>query len=153
VNEADLVQEAWAFLLEANGQRLLAHEEERGVSLEQYVSVIVRRSTINHLQRCFAEKRGGAREMIGLASEEVEGCRSAGFEEAVLSADLLAALAAGVAASMPQRALEVLESVYFCDRSVTEAADAIGVSAQVVRNWQTRIRRFARSTLRVSENR
>src|SRR5688572_12631434 len=53
---ADLVQEAWLFLLESGGRRLLAYDRGRGVSFAQYVSVLVARRTINLLVRCRAQK-------------------------------------------------------------------------------------------------
>ena len=45
----------------------------------------------------------------------------------------------------------VFRSVYCDERSVDETAGALGVTAQVVYNWQHKIRSLARAFLKTSE--
>jgi RNA polymerase sigma factor (sigma-70 family) len=128
---ADLVQDAWVFLLEDGARRLTAYEPARGVPLESYVAVLVMRRTINELVRRSAKKRCPV-ELVCTAP-------ASDPERAVLCADLIAT----IAAELPPRAARVLESVYVRGMSPADAALVLGVNIQVVRNWQLQIRRFA----------
>lgn len=142
---ADLEQDVWLLLLENGGRRLLAYEAARAVRLEVYAGVVAARGTANQLARMRAQKRGGGRPPDAVEGEPDVAAPDGDPERALACADALRRIGLRVAQTMGERGASIFRATCVEQRSPAEAARALGVTTQVVRNWQVRIRKIAGS--------
>ena len=131
-------------LLKDDSRLLDAYDFERGTSPQGYVGLIAQREIWNRLQREKALKRGG-----GLRETDPEHIlRQAGErgnpELDVETRQLIAGMSEHLERSLPERGLAVLQELYTNGRPASDVAARLGVSRQVVYNWQHRIRKEAR---------
>ncbi len=141
----DVVQEVWVTLMQDDKRLLRRYDPARGSSLEGYVGGIADRVTSDAVRRSRAGKRDVARTVSGLPSQ-VEDARGA-VDRPILDRDLLERLFTHLEETLPRKGRLVLRCVFGDGLSTREAADALGVSQQVVHNWKFRIRKDARAYL------
>lgn len=141
----DLAQQVWLRLLEAEGRALRAYDPERGMSLEGYVGLVAEREAGNLLAMGRAQKRGGGRVTAEADAGLNTGDPRTGPEAAATQRNTLGALLAHLDTALPVRGQLVLRLLYVDGHAPPEAAAALGVSLQVVHNWQHRIRELARA--------
>lgn len=140
----DLVQEIWLKLLAEGGSRLLAFDPARNTSLEGYVGVIAEHEASNLLRLRTAKKRGG--HLVAIQGEDLP-AQSAGPEENVEAGELAARLGEHLEQELPARGLLVFRYAFTDQREPDEVARMLGVTVQVVYNWQHKIRAAARAFL------
>lgn len=143
----DLAQEIWCKLLEDGARLLLAWDPERSATPEGYVGMLAQRELFNRLQRETALKRGGGERPIPLDEAAPPAAPAPDPETDAASRELLGELSVHLQAVLPDRGLEVLRLLYEEGHEPAEAAAVLGVSLQVVYNWQHRIRKEARAFL------
>lgn len=147
----DLVSEVWARLLANDAQRLRAYDPSRGKTLEGYVSLIAGQLVVTLVRAARAEKRGSGRAEEPLDAAEHVAAVSPDPEQSLVAASG-EGLFAHLEANLSDRGRLVLRLVYVDGLSVADAATALGVTAQVIYNWQFKIRGLAEAW-RASEGR
>ncbi len=140
----DLAQEVCVVVFKDRARRLRQFDAKRA-SLEGYVSVIARTESTQLLKRQFAQKRGGDAQRVELDERDrVDG----DTPEAEVSARQMAIeLHTHLAESLPPRGQLIYQLLYGDGLGAAEAAQVMKVNAQVVYNWQQRIRNGARAVL------
>lgn len=141
----DLVSEVWARLLENDAQRLRAFDPSRGKTLEGFVSLIAGQMVITDVRAARAEKRGSGRAAEPLEAAESVAAAHPDAEARMAQAQGFEALWAHLDGQLSDRGRLVLRLVYVDGLTVPEAAAALGVNAQVIYNWQFKIRALAES--------
>ncbi len=139
----DLVSEVWARLLESDAQRLRAFDPARGKTLEGFVSLIAGQLVITEARAARAEKRGSGRAPEPLDAADSVPAAQTDAEGLMAQAEGFDALWAHLEGQLSDRGRLVLRLVYVDGLTVPEAAAALGVTAQVVYNWQFKIRGLA----------
>ena len=139
----DLVQEVWVRLL-SNGCRILnKYDSERGASLEYYVSLVARREANNLLRREKHDRRennlmdkhvvNNMDEYIGTIPEPIMEAR-----------DSVSRLSDWLTSNgISRHGIDILHSTMNSESPV-EIAGRLGVTIQIVYNWQHRIRTLSR---------
>lgn len=122
---AAAVEALWVRLLGQGGRRLRAYDPTLGITLEGFVGALAAREI-------GAERTPVAEPPIASAGE---------VADARLTRDLLAHLEVGLSA----KGRVLLCFLYRDGCSVAETADALGITQQVVHDWQHKIRRLARA--------
>lgn len=148
----DLAQEIWCKLLEGDARLLLAWDPERSRTPQGYVGLLSQRELFNRLQLENAQKRGGGERPVPLDDAAPQAAPDPDPEEGAASRELLADMSVHLAAVLPEKGLAVLRALYEEGHDPPEAAAALGVSLQVVYNWQHRIRAEARAFLAACES-
>lgn len=143
----DLVQEIWLVLIAHEGRQLLAFDPERGMTLEGYVGLVAEREVGNLIDRERAKKRGGHLRAVELDEAE-SAAMAASPEEGAIAANLAAKLGEHIQNAMPARGQLVFRHAFTDGREPPEVAKLMGVSVQVVYNWQHKIRELARTFLK-----
>jgi RNA polymerase sigma factor (sigma-70 family) len=138
----DLVHDVWVELLAEGGRRLRSYDPRRGVSLAGWVAILADREIRSALRRASAEKRGGAATTVPWREELV--CDAADPESTVIAEALATRLRAALEGTLAMSGRRVLELSFGADLPSSEVARRMGVSVQVVYNWQHRIRTTAR---------
>jgi RNA polymerase sigma-70 factor (ECF subfamily) len=139
----DLAQEVWLTLLGDDGRQLRQYDPERGMTLEGYVGRITEREVHNRLVAARALKRGGDTAEVHLETLP-DGEAADGDPEAhAVTRDLAAALDQHLESHLSERGRLVLRYLYTDGEAVETTARALGVTHQVVYNWQHRIRSLA----------
>lgn len=141
----DYAQEVWVALWADDGRRLKAYDRTRGASFEGYVGLIAERELLGLLRKESAQKRGGDLRQVNpeLLGNAVDG--GASPERAAMARDEAQALLSHLKTRLPERGMLVFRCLYTDGRGVAETAEMLGVSAQVVYNWQHKIRKAARA--------
>jgi len=147
----DLAQEIWCKLLEDGARLLLAWDPARSATPEGYVGMLAQRELFNRLQAETALKRGGGERPLPLDDAAPQAAPAPDPEADAAARELLAELSLHLVAALPERGLDVLRLLYEEGHEPAEAAAALGVSLQVVYNWQHRIRQEARAFLAACE--
>lgn len=147
VGADDLVQEIWLALFRDDRRALLAFDPDRGASLEGYVGMLAEREIGNVRQRVGALKRGAR--LTVAASDELDEVAEAGPtpEQLVSAAQVAEQLGTHLEGALPPRGLLVLRYAFADALPVADVARVMGVSVQVVYNWQHKIREEARRYL------
>lgn len=142
----DLVQDIWLRLIEDGGRRLLAYDPSRAVSLESFAGMITEREIGNLRQKAGARKRGS--HLMALAPLD-EGAPSgeASPEAEAEARELAARLGEHLGRELPVRGQLVLRYAFADELPVERVAQILGVTVQVVYNWQHKIRAAARAFL------
>ncbi|MEQ8981912.1 MAG: sigma-70 family RNA polymerase sigma factor [Deltaproteobacteria bacterium] len=144
---ADLVQEIWIALIADGGRRLLTYDPAHGLTLEGFVGLIAEREIASMQRKVLAKKRGGDLRIVSDDGLTVAACGGNPEDEAVTN-DLAARLAAHLDAQLPVRGRLVWRLAFNDGQSTAEVARNMGVSQQVVYNWQHKIRALARAFLK-----
>ncbi len=141
----DLVQEVWLVLIADQGRRLLTYEPEHGLTLEGFVGVIAEREITSLRRKELTKKRGGS---LRVVREDVDVVDASGSpEDEAVTADLAARLAQHLDEQLPVRGRLVWRLAFADGKSTAEVAERMGVTQQVVYNWQHKIRTLARAFL------
>jgi RNA polymerase sigma factor (sigma-70 family) len=138
----DLVQEIWLKLVDERGAQLIAYEPDRGASLEGYVGLIAEREIGNLVRKLSTQKRGG--HLIAVEPAEDLPSSTANPEEAAAAENLAARLGEHLEALLPARGRLVFRYAFTDELPATEVAKILGVTVQVIYNWQHKIRIAAR---------
>lgn len=141
----DVAQQVWLKLLEADGRALRAYDPDRGMSLEGYVGLFAEREAGNLVAMSRAQKRGGGRVELLQDSARHQGDATPNPEHHASERDTLRALLSHLDGELPPKGQLVLRLLYMDGNTPAEVADVLGVSLQVVHNWQHRIRGLART--------
>ncbi len=135
--EADEVaQKVWTLLFDKDGP-LLGRWQPGGLSVENYVGRAAEWEALHHLRA-----QGRARTEPLDAADELPSPHD--VERSVADRDQARKLYARVAEQLPPKGRLVLAALYADELSPDEAAELLGVTRQVVYNWQHRIRALAR---------
>ena len=148
---ADVVQEVWVSLVSEGGRELRRYDPARGASLANYVGLIAEREAGNYLAALLAKKRGAGVQLVQAEEAEAMPHQGASPESALGDRQVLEQLVQHLEVELSAKGRAVFRSVYCDERSVDETAGALGVTAQVVYNWQHKIRALARAFLKTSE--
>lgn len=141
----DLVSEVWLSLFDDDWRRLRSYQPDKGASLEGYVGLIAEREAINRLEHLATQKRGGGIEHTGDEAAHNVPSIDPDPEQVSSAHELATALDKHLWAELPERGRMVLRYLYHDGRDVTEVATILAVQAQVVYNWQHKIRQLART--------
>lgn len=145
----DLVQEIWLRLIDDGGRRLLAYDPSRGATLEGYTGLITEREISNLRQKAGAKRRGG--DLVAVPNQAVRlASDGASPEEQVAAHDLAARLGEYLEGELPARGRLVLRYAFVDGLPPGQVAKTLGVTVQVVYNWQHKIRAAARTFLRTA---
>jgi RNA polymerase sigma factor (sigma-70 family) len=140
----DVAQDVWVKLVAGDGRELRRFDPTRGYSLANYVGLIAEREAGNHLASLRAKKRGFGF-LRASSLEVVEYERSApSAENAIADKELLVRLTEHLDRELPPKGRAVFRFMYCDGHTVDEVAAIVGVSTQVVYNWQHKIRTLAR---------
>lgn len=139
----DVAQQVWVTLLKDDGRQLLNYDPERGKSLEGWIGMVSEREAGNALAQVFAEKRDPGLESPPEALT-FQGDGTPSPESAAEARDMLERLMGYLDDELAERGRVILRLLYVDQVSTREAAEALGVSQQVVWNWQHKIRTLAR---------
>lgn len=139
----DLVHEVWIELFADDARRLRAYDPRRGGSLTSWVRLVADRELATVLRRKSAHKRGAA--VVRIPVTDDLPAPSPDAEAWLIATDLGTRLTAHIHRSLSTAGRRVFYSTLAADRSCSEMAVELGVSVQVVYNWQHRIRRIART--------
>jgi RNA polymerase sigma factor (sigma-70 family) len=142
VDVDDLVHEIWIELFADDARRLSAYDPGRGRSLAAWVRLVADRELATLLRRARAQKRGNAAATIPVTDDLP--APTPDVEAWMIATDLATRLTAHLERSLSAPGRRVFECTLAGDRSCSEIAVQLGVSVQVVYNWQHRIRRLAR---------
>jgi RNA polymerase sigma factor (sigma-70 family) len=138
-DEEDLIQVTWCKLIEDKARRLSAYDPGRGVTLEGYVSMIVRRMLID-----VSRSRDDGRLRAPLNSADAVPSPEDNPEERAIGRQELEALRAHLDRVLPDRGRLVARLLYDDHRTDDEAAKMLNVSKQVIANWKHKIKLAAR---------
>ena len=142
----DLVQEVWTRLLADGGRKLLKFDAARGASLEGFVGMLATREAGNTLREQRAQRRGGRAQVAAVTPDAVPS--TSGDPSAHASAsELQQRVRRFVEGELPVKGQLVFRYVFTDQISPSEAARAMGVTPQVVYNWQHKIRTGVRAIL------
>lgn len=147
VDATDLANEVWLSLVADGWRRLLAHDPERGASLEGYVGILAEHEALNRLEHLRAAKRGGKERHVDAEEADRVPARGGTPEEVLVASELAERLEHHLAGALPERGRLILRYLYTDGRSADEVAEILGVEKQVVYNWQHKIRQLARTFL------
>lgn len=131
----DLAQQLWSRLFEAGS--FLSRWAPGGLSVENFIGRAAEWEALHYLR-----DRGLPEEPIERASEVPS---ELDLEHHVSERDRARKLYAAVSAQLPAKGRLVMAALYVDELSPDEAADALGVSRQVIYNWQYKIRSLARA--------
>jgi len=143
----DLMQDVWLALVADDGRLLRAYDASRGKTLEGYVGLIARREFWKRAQQQQAEKRGGGQADVALEDPAVVEGRATDPELRACTAELVEHLEVHLLSVLPERGQLVMRCLYTDGMEPKETSTALGVSVQVVYNWQHRIRKAVREFL------
>lgn len=138
----DLVQEVWLVLMREEGAQLRSFDP-RKASLEWYVGLITDREVGNRLQKARALKRGGDQRAVELDDARHVAAEGANPEQAAASRDLARRLSEHLMATLPPKGQLVFRLIYTDGCEINQAAELMGVTRQVIYNWQFKIRKLA----------
>lgn len=142
----DVVQDVWVYLLKDGGRALKGFDPQRGSSLEGFVGLLTERQIID-LQRVAGAAKRGADRVVHDAAALARAPDARTPEEVSITADLIDRLGAHLHAVLSGTGQLVFRLIYTDHCTPAEAAEAMGVTVQVVYNWQHRIRQEVRAVL------
>lgn len=137
----DLVAECWARLLANDGRRLRAFDPTRG-TLKAYTSRIASQTLGNLVAMRLTASR--AAEVLA-RDDDLPPPTAVSTAARIEARFALGRVWQHLSTTLPERGRAVLRLLYLDGRSIAEAADALGVSTQVIHNWNHRIRCRARA--------
>lgn len=133
----EVAQKVWTLLFDAEGP-LLGRWQPGGLSVENYVGRAAEWEALHH-------RRALGRARTEPLDELDEPLAPHDVERAVVDRDQARKLYARVAEQLPPKGQLVLAALYVDELSPDEAAELLGVTRQVVYNWQHKIRTLARA--------
>ena len=146
----DLVQEVWVRLLSDGGSILHKYDFDRGVSLEYYISMVTRREISNLIRKEKSLTRGGRHRC---ATDELDMDIFVGSTpEPILEArDTMVKLSRWLQQKgLSAEEIDVLKSTLSVEKPI-EIAERLGISRQLVYNWQHKIRALSRRFINRTE--
>ncbi|MFN3201939.1 MAG: RNA polymerase sigma factor [Bradymonadia bacterium] len=142
----DLIQEIWLALIKDEGRVLMAYDPDRGMSLEGYTGLICRRELWRRAESSQSERRGGHLKLVEL--DEARDTQSQeNPEQLTVARGDLKRLYTYLMTELPPRGQLVLMALYEDGLSAEQAAEFVGVTKQVIYNWQHKIRKLSRAFL------
>ncbi|MEL6544882.1 MAG: sigma-70 family RNA polymerase sigma factor [Myxococcota bacterium] len=142
----DLVQEVWTRLLDDRGRKLLKFDAARGASFEGFVGMLATREAGNALREQRAQRRGG-NVRVATTAPDTLASHSNDPGEHVSAAELQMRVRRFVEEELPVKGQLVFRYVFTDQLAPSDAARAMGVSPQVIYNWQHKIRSAVRAIL------
>lgn len=143
----DLAQEVWLVLMKDGAHQLAAYRSERGASLETYVAMIAQREVYNRLSRQLRLKRGSRYEVSSPALAEASRDPAQDPEAHVVSKDMAVQLEEHLMTTLPKKAQLIFRYTFTDGLDADEIASILGVTRQVIYNWQHKIRTAAEEFL------
>ncbi|MEO1482348.1 MAG: sigma-70 family RNA polymerase sigma factor [Myxococcota bacterium] len=144
----DLVQDIWCDILKGQAAALRSFNPERNPSLDYFVLMLADRRLSHIYDAEFrTEKRRVAREAVAMADADVYASSGADPAEGLEDKELRSTLDQYLAERLPDQGLVICRMLYADHASPERIALALGVSKQVVYNWQHKIRVLAREFL------
>jgi len=140
----DLSQEVWLSLCRDGGAELRAWRDGQGATFEGYVGMLAERTAVDALRREGAAKRGRRADVQDAAELPIPD-PAPGPEAGASQRQLAARLLRHLEAELSETGRLVLACLYVDGRDVAETARTLGVTVQVVYNWQHKIRLAARA--------
>ena len=141
----DVVQEIWLKLIDHGGAQLLEFDPSRGASLEGYVGMVAEREAGNFVRKNGMQKRGG--HLIAVEPTDDLPAPTPSPEETAATQNLASRLGEYLERELPARGRLVLRYAFTDELPPTTVAKLLGVTVQVVYNWQHKIRAAARAFL------
>ena len=142
----DLAQEIWLTVFKDDGRILRAYDPDRGASLEGYVGLIARRELWRMKRAAEQVRRGGDQRTLPI-DDARDAAAGVDPEQHVSSKELMARLEDHLTETLPPRGQAIMRALYTDGLEVSVIASMLGVSRQVVYNWQHRIRKAATAFL------
>lgn len=137
----DLTQEVFVALFQEEGRALRAWAPERGLSLEGYVGLLAEHHAASVLR---SGRRSAWRED---ATEDEALARAVGTIEPecarIHARDTLVRVVERVRAELSPRGVQVLELLVFEERTIQEVTELMGMNADALYAWRSRIGKLA----------
>ncbi|MDP1830129.1 MAG: sigma-70 family RNA polymerase sigma factor [Archangium sp.] len=140
LDTADLVQQVFVVLLDDDAWQLRQWDPARGATLEGYVGMVSEREVGNSSQRAMTRERREATDEPQ-ADAPIE---QPSPEAQVIARQAAARLGEFLDGQLPPKGQVVLKCLYADGLDADEAARVLGVTKQVIYNWQHKIRLLAR---------
>ena len=138
---ADAVQQAWLELFDARAPKL-AEWQPNGMRLDSFAAQRARWAARAIARERLAQKRGAGEVISAEGVEDVPGDDDP--ERRAVASDLAEKLRLHLWARLPDKGRLVFTVLYVDQLTPDEAAEQLGVSRQVIYNWQFKIRALAR---------
>lgn len=139
----DLVQEIWLILVKDGARQLAAYDPSRGLSLEGYVGMIAERELGNvYARELETDKRRAQQNALGTEAIEDVASRGSSPHEEVEGLQVREQLTAYLGAHLPAKGQLVCRYLYGDHLEPDRIAEVMGVSRQVVYNWQHKIKQL-----------
>lgn len=148
--EHDFVQEIWARLFWDGGRILKQYDARRGVSLESYCFMVIRREIGNQLRRERAIKRG-VNMTIDIEEDDDAPIEQDTPEQYLEARELATRLEQQLQCVLPDIGMDVWRTACRDGAIPSETAEALNVSVQVIYNWLHRIRLLCRDFMETGE--
>ncbi len=138
LDTGDLIQQVFVCLLERGARQLAQWDPSRGATLEGYVGMVTEREVGNAAQRSATRERHEVMETVdGPAPQPSPEAQTVARADAHR-------LGAFLSTQLPPKGQVVFKCLYADGLDADETARVLGVTRQVVYNWQHRIRSLAR---------
>lgn len=143
---ADLVQEVFVSLFQADGKALRAWDPERGMSLERFVGMLAQHQVISILRNGRASPwrdeptENEALEKLGQSTLTPESITTARED--------LRLLLDGVREQLSPRGLELFQRIVVDEEPLESLMASTGMSADAIYQWKSRILRAMRAALK-----
>ena len=141
-DEHDFVQEVWVRLLSDDCTILKNFDAGRG-TIEYFIAMIARREINNLLKKENALKRGG-RQKCDPGENNMDVHIGTVPEPRLEARDTIVKLDRWLRKGLSRRGIDVFYSSFQEDEEPTETAEKLGVTTQIVYNWQHKIRLLSR---------
>ncbi|MCA9538817.1 MAG: sigma-70 family RNA polymerase sigma factor [Myxococcales bacterium] len=142
----DLAQEIWLTLFKDDGRILRAYDPRRGSSIEGYVGLVARREIWRLKRAAERVRRGGDQRTLPI-DDARDASTGVDPEQHLSSREVMAGLEAHLVETLPPRGQVIMRALYTDGLDVGVVASMLGVSRQVVYNWQHRIKLTATAFL------
>jgi RNA polymerase sigma factor (sigma-70 family) len=140
----DLVQEIWLALVKDELRVLSAYDPARGATLEGYVGMIAEREIGNIRQRELEAEKRKTNQLSVVVEQIDQVARSFDSPEANLEGRRMSEqLGVYLEQNLPPKGRIICRYVYGDHAPIEKISEILGVSRQVVYNWQHKIRQLA----------
>ena len=142
----DFAQEIWIRLVSNDGRLLKQYDSKRGMSFASYIRMITEREMFNILRKEYAETRE-RNHSVGFDDSWNALSSPVALDTALEARNLEQKLHDWLCHRLSDRGIEVLHAIYYQGYAAPDAALRLGLSTQVIYNWQHKIRTMSREFL------